>query len=79
VTGDEAIEAARFRKLVRIDELAEAVPGRRHPWAGASGTISELLGPRWYTRGEERAILEMHPGGPFTVARLAVLKLNPGS
>lgn len=77
MSGDEAIQAARFRKLVRIDELAEAVPGRRHPWAGHSGTISELLGPRWYGRGEERAILEMHPGGPFTVARLAVLAVDP--
>lgn len=62
MTGDEALDAARHRDWV--------TDGRHE------GQISELLGPRWYGRGEERAIIELDdPPGKLIVIPLASLRV----
>lgn len=64
MSGDEALAAARRRDLVSDGHTV--------------GKISELLGPRWFGRGEERAIIEIEGGG-FTVIPLTSLHvMTPG-
>ena len=59
MTARQAIAAARKRDTVTDGKDA--------------GKISELLGPRWYTRGPERAVIQTS-NGHFCVIRLEKLR-----
>lgn len=74
---EEALLAAKRRDLVRVsDERIEGLDSN-HPQSGKTGRINELLGARFYTRGEPRAIIELDcdPVGHFIVVSLKYLEV----